>query len=175
MQEQLSTILIEEMYSISAAGRPAFKVSGQTPNNSTNDAPAGLNVSGPNPLAELVHKCCYQVATPDPICYRAATSDPICKCCYQWAEPIHLCCYQVATSDPICYQEIHIRPDLLSGKPHWARSVSVVISGLNQSVRAVIGWPHRTRSVIGQATANLICKHHYQQPQPIRSVCTVIR
>ena len=53
MQEQLSTILIEEMYSISAAGWPAFKVSGQTPDNSTNDAPAGLNVSGPDPFVLL--------------------------------------------------------------------------------------------------------------------------
>src|SRR5882762_6689128 len=154
MQEQLSTILIEEMYSISAAGWPAFKVSSQTPNNSTNDAPAGLNVSGPDPLAGLIHLCCYW----------AATLDPIRKCCYQRAEPIHLC----------CYQEIHIGPDLLSGKPHWAQSVSVVISGPNQSVRAVIGWPHRTQSVIGQATANLIRKCHYQQPQLIRSVCAVI-
>ena len=62
MQEQLSTILIEEMYSISAAGQPAFKVSGRTPNNSTNDAPAGLNVSGPDPLAGLIHLCCYRAS-----------------------------------------------------------------------------------------------------------------
>src|SRR5882762_769924 len=115
-------------------------------------------------LVDPIHLCCYW----------AATLDLIHKCCYQWAEPIHLCCYWVATSDPICYWEIHIGPDLLSGKPHWAQSVSVVISGPNQSVCAVIGWPHRTQSVIGQATANLIRKCHYQQPQLIRSVCAVI-
>src|SRR5882762_11992016 len=101
MQEQLSTILIEEMYSISAASRPAFKVSGWTPNNSTNDAPAGLNVSGPDPLAGLIHLCCY----------RAATLDPICKCCYWVATPDPIC-YQAATLDLICYQESHIGPDL---------------------------------------------------------------
>src|SRR5882762_3321705 len=104
MQEQLSTILIEEMYSISAAGWPAFKVSGQTPDNSTNDAPAGLNVSGPDPFVLLFSS--------------------------------------------------HIGPNLLLGKPHWTQSVSAVISGLNQSVHAVIGWPHQTRSVIGKSTSD---------------------
>src|SRR5882762_537710 len=108
MQEQLSTILIEEMYSISAAGWPAFKVSGRTPNNSTNDAPAGLNVSGPDPFVLLLGGHIRpDLLLGNPHWTRSvigqATLGPICKCRYQRAEPICLCCYWVATSDPISY------------------------------------------------------------------------